>query len=299
MGAIISASRRTDIPAFYLDWFLNRCRAGFCHVPNPFNLRQVRRVLLRRQDVAAVVLWTKDPAPLLSRLSEMDGLGLPYVILHTLNSYPRDLEPGLARVEKRLARFRALAEHVGPGRTAWRYDPIILSNRTPHDWHAERFADMARALRGATRRVIVSFLDLYRKTERGLKPLEAAGWRFLRGAEDAPETHALLRRMAAAARANGMQLQACAEALDYTADGVPPGACIDGAWLHRAVGAAGHGQEDPNQRQTCRCVASRDIGVPDTCLHGCVYCYATRSPEAAAARHACHDPQAPMLWRPE
>jgi len=298
MGFIVSASRRTDIPAFYFDWFLNRARAGFCEVPNPFNPRQVRRVSLAPDDADCVVFWTKWPGPLLRRIEELDALGLPYYVLFTLNRYPAELEPGLPGFGERIEAFRALAARIGPERVVWRYDPVILSNRTPHDWHAGNFHEIAAQLLGACRRAIFSLLDYYRKTDRGLKPLEENGWRFVRDADDAPETHRLVSAMAETARRCGMGLQSCAETVDFAADGAAAGRCIDGRLVCRLFGRGGHEDKDPCQRAACGCAVSRDIGAPDTCLHGCPYCYATRDAAAALLRNAQHDPGATMLWQP-
>lgn len=298
MPAIISASRRTDIPAFYFDWFASRVRAGFCDVANPFNPKQVRRVSLRPADVDAIVFWTKDPAPMVERLAELGELASRCLFLFTLNAYTRDLEPGLPPLDERVASFRELADSLGPERVVWRYDPIIPSNRTPCEWHAETFADLARKLRGATKRVILSFLDLYRKTTRRLKPLEERGWRFDAGREDTPEARALIRSIAASASENGIAARMCAEPVDYTDEGAPPGPCIDGALIRRLFGVTGHDAEDPGQRGHCRCAKSVDVGAVDTCLHGCVYCYSTQSDAAARRRRAAHDPTDSMLWRP-
>jgi len=298
MKHIISVSRRTDIPAFYFDWFLNRCRAGFCDVANPFNPKQVRRVSLRAEDVNCVVFWTKDPRPLLARIDELDATVLPYGFLFTLNRYPVELEPRLPPYRDRLASFRALAEHVGRERMVWRYDPIIVSDRTPFDWHERNFQEMASDLEGATHRVITSFVDYYRKTERRLASLESEGWRFDRDVENAAGAHALMAGMAETCSHHGMSPQTCAETVDYTADGVPPGGCISEELVRACSGLGDERQKDPYQRDACLCLRSRDIGATDSCLHGCPYCYATRSHEAAQARHARHDPEEAMLYRP-
>ena len=298
MPAIISASRRTDIPAFYFDWFVNRVGAGFCEAPNPFNAKQVRRVSLRPEDVDCVVFWTKDPAPAMGRLDELGELRDRCLFLFTLNAYPRELEPRMPSPAARVEAFRRLADMLGPERVVWRYDPIILSNRTPCAWHADAFGDLARRLRGATCRVILSFLDFYRKTVRRLKPLEEAGWRFSADREDTPEARGLIRAIAGSALENGIEARTCAEPLDYTAQGAPPGACLDGALILRLFNASGHEEGDPGQRGPCRCAKGYDVGAVDTCLHACVYCYSTQSDTAARRRHEAHDPSDTMLWRP-
>ena len=136
---IVSVSRRTDIPAFYSDWFIGRVRDGFCLVPNPFNKKQIARISLRPEDVDCFVFWSKNPRPLTRRLDELDRRGFRYYFLVTLNDYPPELEPALPDLGDRLAAFRDLADTLGPDRVVWRYDPIILSNRTDGAYHRRVF----------------------------------------------------------------------------------------------------------------------------------------------------------------
>ena len=159
---IISASRRTDIPAFHAAWFLQAVREGSCRVANPFNPAQVSEISLRPEAVDALVFWTRNAAPLLPHLAELDARGYRYYFLYTLTGYPRVLEPGVPPREEALATMRRLAECLGPDRLIWRYDPIILTTITPPAYHAENFARLAATLRGATSRVKISFFDEYR-----------------------------------------------------------------------------------------------------------------------------------------
>ena len=292
---IVSASRRTDIPAFFAPWFMNRVRAGYCLVPNPFNPKQVSRVSLLPEDVDAFVFWSKNPQPMIEHLPELDSLGYAYYFLFTLNDYPIELEPKLPALARRLATFKTLSERLGPDRVVWRYDPIVISTATPHDYHRERFSRLSRELSGYTRRVIVSIVHFYRKTDRRLSELEPNGIRFDRGAGGRPETVALLAHMGGVAAAHGMRIQSCAQEQDYTGAGVSPGACID-VGLVSLLGRPAPHDKDPGQRAACRCVVSRDIGVNDTCLHGCRYCYATRDNELAPQRFTTYDPLSPALW---
>ncbi|UCG52012.1 MAG: DUF1848 domain-containing protein [Candidatus Latescibacterota bacterium] len=294
---IISASRRTDIPAFYSRWFMNRVRQGFCLVPNPFNTKQISRVTLAPGDVDALVFWSKDPEPMLEHLPELDRLGFAYYFLFTLNDYPDDLEPKVPGLSRRLATFKRLSKRLGPDRVIWRYDPIVISTATSHEYHRNRFASLTRELSGFTRRVIVSLVNYYRKTDRRLSRLEQAGITFERNVANLTETRRLLEFMSWTASHEGMEIQSCAEEEDYSAGGVKPGSCIDAELIHR-LGRTVSPKKDPGQRDSCRCVISRDIGVPDTCLHGCRYCYATRNNELAQKRHAEHDPDSSVLWGP-
>ena len=169
---IISASRRTDIPAFYSNWLMNRIRDGYCLVPNPHNAKQVSRVSLHPNDVEAIVFWSKNPAPLLPHLGKLDKLGFHYYFQFSLNDYPRALEPNIPSLNDRVATFKDLSRLVGPLRVVWRYDPIIISDVTPFEFHRERFTWIAEELKGATHRVMVSIVDFYQKTERRLSQLE-------------------------------------------------------------------------------------------------------------------------------
>jgi hypothetical protein len=258
----------------------------------------VSRVSLAPEDVGAFVFWSKNPQPMFEHFPELDRRGYAYYFLFTLNDYPSALEPNLPALARRIDTFKALSERLGPDRVVWRYDPIVISTATPHDYHGERFSRLSRELSGFTRRVIVSVVHYYRKTDRRLSELETGGLRFDRDAAERPETVALLSRMSGFAAAQGMQIQSCAQERDTTAAGVPPGACIDPA-LVGLLGRPAPLEKDPGQRAACRCVVSRDIGVNDTCLHGCRYCYATRDNELARRRFSEHDPLAPALWSPD
>ena len=293
---IISASRRTDIPAFYADWLMGRIRAGFCRVANPVNPRIVSEVSLRAADVDAIAFWSKNPAPLLPHLPELADRGLRFFFLFTVNDYPPALEPFVPPIERRLAVFGELAQRVGAERVIWRYDPIILSDRMDAARHAASFARIAAALDGATRRVVVSAIDYYRKTERRLAAVErSTGETFCRTPESDSRLAPLLAQMRTAAAAHGMEIRSCAESDAFAQAGIAPGACIDAGYLRETFGLALSPRKDPGQRPLCRCAASRDIGAPDTCLHGCAYCYSTRSHEEAVRRHTALDPESASL----
>ena len=124
---IISASRRTDIPAFYAEWFIRRIRAGYCLVPNPFNSQQVQRVSLLPEDVDAIVFWTRNPRPIFSHLAELDERGYRYCFQYTLMDNPAPIDPASPHPPASVATFRDLAHRISPQRVIWRYDPILIS----------------------------------------------------------------------------------------------------------------------------------------------------------------------------
>ena len=201
---IISASRRTDIPAFFSPWLVNRLREGSVLVRNPFNRRQVSRIHLAPSMVDCLVLWTKNPAPLLPYLEEITALGYPVVVHFTITGCDHNLEPGLPGLNERIATFRNIAGKLGPERVLWRFDPIMLTRSQDGDRWLDRFSTLARALRGYTRQCTISFVSLYAKCRRNL-----AGIDLLEPEERVKGE--LARRLSGQARAQGIRLVACCD----------------------------------------------------------------------------------------
>ncbi|MFQ5894869.1 MAG: DUF1848 domain-containing protein [Nitrospinota bacterium] len=278
---LISASRRTDIPALYAEWFLGRIRAGEALYRNPYGGAEYR-VSLKPEDVRAIIFWTKNPRPLLPYLGELDGRGYRYYFHFTLTGLPRGLETHVPAPRAALDTFRRLSERLGPERVIWRFDPIVLSNRTPAGERLERFGELARALAGYTRQCITSFVALYGKVRRNFAPLEARGRRF----EDPPEEEkrSLVRSLAGLALPLGIRLGACCS--DYlVGEGVERARCVDGEFVSRLFPDRAAPSRARPTREQCGCSESRDIGAYDTCPQGCAYCYATASRPLALARY--------------
>lgn len=293
---IISASRRTDIPAFYSEWLINRFRAGFCTVPNPVNPGQVSRVSLRPEDVDVIVFWTRDPKPLLGRLAELDERGLRYYFQYTILANPRILDPRTPPVEEAMRTFRSLADRIGPERVVWRYDPVIITERTPEAYHLDRMASIAAGLRGYTKRLVISLADRYPHVEARFRSLGEKGRPLTLSRE--PLTDGGIRSMAAIAEANAMEISSCAEGPGWAEQGVRPGKCVDDRLIEKVFGIRVTHRKDPHQRPACGCVVSKDIGAYETCAFRCLYCYATRNAEAARRNRLKHDPGAPSLIGP-
>lgn len=292
---IISASRRTDIPACYPVWFMNRLRAGYCIVRNPFNLHQKRRVSLRPGDVDALVFWTKNVRPFLPCIDELIAAGQRFIVQCTLNPYPPILEPRIPTLDDRLADLEALSRRIGKNRVIWRYDPIIISNKTPWSYHRQAFSDLARRLSGLTERVVVSVVQLYRKTQRGFSTLREHGLIVEERAADSVEMDELLSFLARTARNYGLEIVSCASERDLGPLGIAPGRCIDGELFTNLWGLQGPWKKDPGQRPACGCTVSVDIGATNTCQNGCPYCYATTNHQQARSRYRTHDPTAEMI----
>src|SRR5271156_2655454 len=165
---IISASYKTDIPAFYARWFANRLQAGYCKMANPFNTEQRRKVSLLRRDVDGFVFWTKNLGPFMEVLPEVRQLGFPFIIQYTINGYPRALESRVVDSERSIQHMRTVAKEYGTRVPVWRYDTIVFSSLTPPDFHRRNFSVLARELSGTTDEVVVSFMQIYKKTRHNM-----------------------------------------------------------------------------------------------------------------------------------
>ncbi|EPY02553.1 DUF1848 domain-containing protein [Magnetospirillum fulvum] len=296
---IVSASYRTDIPAFYGRWFLNRFRAGWVKAVNPYG-RQISTIPLRA-GVDGYVFWSRNVAPFLPALDEVRSAGYPFVLHHTVTGYPRRLERSVIDPARAIAAIREVVARHGVGTVVWRYDPVLISSLTPQSWHLDTFATLADALAGAVDEVVVSFASLYRKTERNLTLASAAGERFDWVDPPLAEKQALLIRLVGLAAERGMTVSLCAQP-GLVVPGAAPGRCIDARRLERVAAAWGRPRSVPARprgtRPGCQCHESRDIGEYDTCPHGCTYCYAVGSRELARMRFAEHDPDSEFLFRP-
>ena len=282
---IISVSRRTDIPAFYTPWLLKRIQTGYCVYPNPYAPARFHRVSLRKEDVCGFVFWTRHPAPLLPYLPELDRAGYAYYFQYTITGYPRTIEPGTPPLDRAIRTFHALAERVGSGRIVWRYDPILLGCGISADWHRGNFLHIADAIGEDTRRLVVSIIDPYRKTQRRMGSPEDGVF------YDPSAYDELLCWIAGEAAARGLLVQTCAEPSLHL-PGISPGRCVDAALLWPPKDLP-ESPELPRHglRAGCLCHRSVDIGANDSCGFGCQYCYATSNHQRAMEAVRRHDPE--------
>jgi hypothetical protein len=286
---IISASRRTDIPAFYAEWLVQRLREGRVFVRNPMNFHQVSRISLSPDTIECLVFWTKNPAPLLAKLAEIDDLGYRYYFLFTLTSYDWSVESHVPAVEDRIAGFQALAERIGRDRVIWRYDPILFTDHYSTDYHAAAFGGLAEKLAGYTERCIVSFVEMYRKCARNMKGLALVN-------PPVEEWITLVRVFRTIGSTHDIALQTCAAGSDLEQAGIAPGKCIDADLVAKITGTEIRAVKDRNQRRQCGCIESIDIGAYNSCPHGCLYCYANSDRVSVARNFAAHRPQEPLLY---
>lgn len=278
---ILSASRRTDLPNYYSDWFLNRLKAGYALVRSPFAPHRVSKIPLTPDVVDGIVFWTKNPAPMLGRLSELSSFA--FYFQYTVNPYGAELEPGVPPLEETVRTFRRLSELLGPDRVLWRYDPVLLGGRFDVPFHRSAFDRTARLLRGLTDRCTFSFLDCYRGMPKRPEMHPPA----------AQEMRELAESFAKSTYACGMRLMTCCEEIELSAYGIGHARCIDDRLMESIFGGPLRISKDPYQRPGCGCVSSIDIGTYGTCRNGCRYCYASHG-EAPAA--SLHDPESPLLF---
>jgi hypothetical protein len=285
---IISASRRTDIPAFYSEWLIDRIRIGSVSYPNPFS-GEVYTISLLPDDVHSIVFWSKHYAPLLPHLGELDDRGYRYVFHYTITGAARTLEPHVPVWQEEVKALRALSARTSPRHVTWRFDPILLTDELDASFHLQAFRSISSALEGSVERCVFSFATFYAKVRQQLK---RAGIRYVDPPLEAKR--ALVGEMADVAEQRGITLQACCWP-DLVGDGVKQAHCVDGELLAQLFPDRPAVTELRPTRDGCGCSASRDIGMYDTCPYGCAYCYANRSRELALRRYRAHDPQGEML----
>ena len=284
---IISASRRTDIPTYYSEWFLNRIKNGYLLVRNPMNAHQVSRICLSPDVVDCIVFWTKNPTPMISRLEGLKDYC--YYFQYTLTGYGKDIENNLPdKREVLIPSFIKLSETLGADRVIWRYDPIIITENYTAEYHLKAFEEIAKALNGYTKKVIISFVDIYQKNKKNMEQVNSkivtnAEWMDLAG------------NLKAIADKYDLKIATCSEDMDLSSVGIEHNACIDKDLIERLTGAKIKVKKDKTQRPECLCAESIDVGAYNTCRNGCKYCYANFSYESVVDNSKRYDVNSPML----
>jgi hypothetical protein len=284
---IISASRRTDIPAFFLEWFFKRIEEGFLLVRNPMNLHQISRITLSTDVVDCIVFWSKNPRKMINNLGRLKGYS--YYFQFSITGYGQRLEPNVPSVQEAVDTFIALSDLIGKERVIWRYDPIILTDKFDIDYHAAKFESIANQLQGRTNRCVISFVDMYKKTMRNLSVINLSEIT----ADEMGKLAAILHKICIK---YGFKIVSCAENIDLVDCGVQHGKCIDDKLIEEISGFALNIDKDPTQRPECGCMASVDIGAYNTCPHECLYCYANFNHSFVHKNYAQHDPESPLLF---
>lgn len=289
---IISASYKTDIPTFYGEWLLNRLDAGYCKVHNPYGGKPFT-VSLQKSDVDGFIFWTKNLSPFMGHLAQIHDRAFPFVVQYTINKYPRELEASVVNAATAIENMMTIGQLYGDNAAVWRYDTILFTSLTPFDFHVENFKGLAKQLSGTTNEVVISFAQMYQKTEKNLN-LASTKFGFTWEDPSTEEKRNLVKELFRVAKQNGMQLTICSQP-ELADGGAGAARCVDAERLSRMVGQSIQAKLKAN-RVGCGCYASKDIGEYDTCPHGCVYCYAVRNPELAKQRRQAHDPMGEFLF---
>lgn len=266
---ILSASRRTDIPAFYSEWFFNRLNESYLCVRNPMNVHQVRKIALSPNVIDCIVFWSKNPAPMINRLHELERY--KYYFQFTLNNYGPEIEPNVPSLDERINIFEALSKSLNYERIkiVWRYDPIFFSDEYSIKFHVDTFRKLSGILSDFTDTCVISFLDKYKNISYDMSRL---------GIEDDNEEkqRELAENFSGIAKEYGIKINTCAEKINLSEFGIGHSSCIDKKRIESITGYKLSVKKDKSQRQECGCYESIDIGAYDTCIHGCIYCYARR-----------------------
>lgn len=278
---IVSASRATDIPAFFAPWFFDRLDKGYCVWKNPYNGKDS---YVSFANTRFIVFWSKNPAPLIPYLPKLKERGIGFYLQYTLNDYEQEgLEPNVPRLSDRIDTLKHIVDSYGLGSVVWRFDPLILTDKIGIQELLEKIQRIALELNGYTERLVFSFADIAGYKKVGVN-LRNAGINYKEWTESE-----MLEYAAGLQDMNfNIQLATCAERVDLSLYGIEHNHCIDPDLISRLApddlalqmwlfGAT----KDKGQRQACGCILSKDIGQYNTCTHGCLYCYATNTPAPA------------------
>ncbi|MDR0375481.1 MAG: DUF1848 domain-containing protein [Treponema sp.] len=277
---IISASRRTDIPAYYSDWLLARIKERYVYARNPMNSRQISKINLEPDVVDCIVFWSKNPKPMLDKLKFIKEY--PYYFQFTLNPYDGDIETSLPPKHEILETFTRLSDIIGPRKVIWRYDPVLLNETYTISYHSDKFYEFAGKLKGYTEKVTFSFIDFYKKISGNIKSI---GIRKMTN----EEKNSIAGNFSRVAKENNLFIDTCAEDIDLSKYNIARARCVDDRLIAKIIGRAFIVKKDKNQRPECGCVKSVDIGEYNSCPNGCVYCYANYSKNSVKNNFGKHD----------
>lgn len=282
---IVSASRATDIPAFYCQWFFDRLREGYVRWHNPYSGKDS---YVSFDKTRFIVFWSKNPTPIIQYLPLLKERNIGCYFQFTLNDYDAEgLEPNVLPLKQRIETFKEIVDVLGFGSVVWRFDPLILTDRISTDDLLRKFENIASQLNGYADKLVFSFADIstYKKVGRNLA---VAGINYREW--DESEMIDFSRQLSGLNL--GLELASCAEKIDLSQFGINHNRCIDPDLICRLVpnlkSEINHLKTDNGQRTLCGCISSKDIGAYNTCPHGCVYCYANTSPFSASQNYLRH-----------
>lgn len=289
---IINTGSRTDIPAYYSEWFYNRIQEGYVCVRNPYYPSQVQRFRLSPEVVDCLVFCTKNPAPMLPRLNELAQYRQFWGV--TITPYGREIEPNVPDKEEVMDSLIELSKTVGIQAVSWRYDPIFISEKYSVEFHVQAFEYMAQKLCGFVDNCVISFIDLYEKTKRNFPAVQVV---------PRAQQEILAQEFVRIGKKYGITIRSCCEGTELHRFGVDVSGCMTQSVIERAIGGSLQVPKSKKSvREGCECLLGNDIGMYNTCGHACVYCYANYDNETVRNNRRLHQPNSPFLiggWLPE
>lgn len=281
---ILNTGSRTDIPAYFSDWFYNRIQEGFVMVRNPYYPQLVTKYSLSPDVIDAMVFCTKNPEPMFSKFHLLSPYSMFWFV--TITPYAKDIEPFVPDKKQVLESFKTLSELVGRERISWRYDPVLITQKYTVEYHIRMFARMASILKGYTTQCVVSFLDLYEKTKKNFPEAREVSYE---------EQKKLISAFSLAAYENNMTIHLCCEDERLTCANVDADGCLSQNVLEKAIGQRLIVPKKKSARTSCQCLLGADIGAYNTCGHGCLYCYANYDRRLVLDNMRNHDKNSPFL----
>lgn len=281
---IINTGCRTDIPAYFSEWFFKRIKEGYVYVRNPYYQNQVTKYKLTPDVVDCLAFCTKNPAPMLPRIHELDTFGQFWFV--TINSYGKEIEPNVPSKEKVMEDFKKLSKIIGVEKIGWRYDPIFITGKYTIKNHIENFDIIASELAGYTHECVISFIDLYEKTKRNFPGIKEVS---------KEERGEIAKEFVRIGKKYNIHIKTCVEGQELSKYGVNCSGCMTKPIIERAIGNSLKVPKRKSTRDGCNCLLGNDVGVYNTCGHGCVYCYANFNQKTVMDNMKKHNPNSPFL----
>lgn len=282
---IINTGGRTDTVQYYSKWLLKRFEEGYVLSRNPLFPNKVTRYELTPEKVDCIQFCSKNYEPILGNLSKITDRFHTY-LHYTITAYGKDIEPGVPPIEKSMETLKKLSAIVGKQRVAWRYDPVLLTEKYTIQTHLETFERMAKELSPYVDRCIFSFVEMYKKLETNMPELIPL---------TDQDKDTIAKGLGEISERYGLYIQTCGTNGDYSKYGIHPSGCMTLDIMGNANGIEFRDLKHKGMRQGCHCIESRDIGAYDTCMNACKYCYANKRPEKAFENYKYHDTESPLL----
>lgn len=281
---IINTGSRTDIPAYFSEWFINRIKEGYVYVRNPYYMNQVTKYILSPDVVDCLVFCTKNPEPIIGKLHEINKYNQLWFV--TITPYEEDIEPYVPSKEKVISSFQKLSSLIGKEKIVWRYDPIFISGKYTVEKHIYEFEKIASHLSGYTDECVISFIDLYEKTKKNFIGVKEVS-------KEAKEE--IAKEFVKIGSKYNIKIKTCVEGNELSIYGVDCSGCMTKNVIERAIGVNLKIQKKKSVRQGCDCLLGNDIGMYNTCGHGCIYCYANYDKKSVYGNMRKHNPNSPFL----